>query len=115
MRNHLGTYECRLCLTLHTNEGDFFVKKKKKWASPKEGEAKINQNLIYYVYNNRKLLSPYSGKETSNKSCQKTGEGVKGASGDASAEIKNTQKKDCKNRETRVQSGEAKRSGFEWV
>jgi len=21
MRNHLGTYECKLCLTLHTNEG----------------------------------------------------------------------------------------------
>ena len=21
MRNHLGSYECRLCLTLHSNEG----------------------------------------------------------------------------------------------
>jgi hypothetical protein len=21
MRNHLGTYECKLCLTIHTNEG----------------------------------------------------------------------------------------------
>ena len=21
MRNHLGSYECKLCLTLHTNEG----------------------------------------------------------------------------------------------
>jgi len=24
MKNHLGTYECRLCLTLHTNEGTLF-------------------------------------------------------------------------------------------
>ena len=23
MRNHLGTYECRLCLTLHSNEGSY--------------------------------------------------------------------------------------------
>ena len=23
MRNHLGTYECRLCLTIHTNEGSY--------------------------------------------------------------------------------------------
>eukprot|EP00828_Plagiopyla_frontata_P043807 TRINITY_DN696_c0_g1_i3.p1 TRINITY_DN696_c0_g1~~TRINITY_DN696_c0_g1_i3.p1 ORF type:complete len:221 (-),score=43.36 TRINITY_DN696_c0_g1_i3:29-691(-) len=25
MRNHLGTYECRLCLTLHTNEGSYLA------------------------------------------------------------------------------------------
>lgn len=25
MRNHLGTYECRLCLTLHTNEGNYLA------------------------------------------------------------------------------------------
>ena len=23
MKNHLGQYECRLCLTLHTNEGSY--------------------------------------------------------------------------------------------
>ncbi len=23
MRNHLGTFECRLCLTLHSNEGSY--------------------------------------------------------------------------------------------
>ena len=23
MRNHIGTYECRLCLTLHSNEGSY--------------------------------------------------------------------------------------------
>ena len=23
MKNHLGTYECRLCLTLHTNESSY--------------------------------------------------------------------------------------------
>lgn len=25
MRNHLGKYECRLCLTLHTNEGNYLA------------------------------------------------------------------------------------------
>jgi splicing factor 3A subunit 2 len=25
MKNHLGTYECRLCLTLHTNEGSYLA------------------------------------------------------------------------------------------
>lgn len=25
MRNHLGSYECKLCLTLHTNEGSYLV------------------------------------------------------------------------------------------
>lgn len=25
MRNHIGTFECRLCLTLHTNEGSYLA------------------------------------------------------------------------------------------
>ncbi|KRX02466.1 hypothetical protein PPERSA_10083 [Pseudocohnilembus persalinus] len=25
LRNHIGTYECRLCLTLHTNEGSYLA------------------------------------------------------------------------------------------
>ena len=25
MRNHLGTYECKLCLTLHTTEGSYLA------------------------------------------------------------------------------------------
>lgn len=25
MRNHLGQYECRLCLTIHTNEGNYLA------------------------------------------------------------------------------------------
>jgi len=25
MRNHLGTYECRLCLTIHSNEGNYLA------------------------------------------------------------------------------------------
>mmetsp|Transcript_4722 Transcript_4722/g.4618 ORF Transcript_4722/g.4618 Transcript_4722/m.4618 type:complete len:130 (+) Transcript_4722:44-433(+) len=25
LRNHLGTYECKLCLTLHTNEGSYLA------------------------------------------------------------------------------------------
>lgn len=25
MKNHLGSYECKLCLTLHTNEGNYLA------------------------------------------------------------------------------------------
>ena len=25
LKNHLGTYECRLCLTLHSNEGSYLA------------------------------------------------------------------------------------------
>ena len=25
MQNHLGTFECKLCLTLHTNEGSYLT------------------------------------------------------------------------------------------
>ena len=25
MRNHLGSYECRLCLTIHSNEGNYLA------------------------------------------------------------------------------------------
>ena len=25
MRNHIGTYQCRLCLTLHSNEGSYLA------------------------------------------------------------------------------------------
>jgi splicing factor 3A subunit 2 len=25
MKNHLGSYECRLCLTIHTNEGSYLA------------------------------------------------------------------------------------------
>ena len=25
MKNHLGTYECKLCLTLHSNEGNYLA------------------------------------------------------------------------------------------
>ena len=25
LRNHLGTYECKLCLTLHSNEGSYLA------------------------------------------------------------------------------------------
>ncbi len=25
MKNHLGSYECKLCLTLHTNEGSYLA------------------------------------------------------------------------------------------
>ena len=31
MRNHLGQYECRLCLTLHNNEGNYLAHTQVRW------------------------------------------------------------------------------------
>lgn len=31
MRNHLGQYECRLCLTLHNNEGNYLAHTQGEW------------------------------------------------------------------------------------
>lgn len=31
MRNHLGQYECRLCLTLHNNEGNYLAHTQVCW------------------------------------------------------------------------------------
>ena len=30
MRNHLGSYECKLCLTLHMNEGSYLAHRQGK-------------------------------------------------------------------------------------
>ncbi|KAI6650977.1 Splicing factor 3A subunit 2-like [Oopsacas minuta] len=50
MRNHLGTYECKLCLTLHNNEGSYLAhtqgKKHQSNLSRRAAkEAKKNQTL----------------------------------------------------------------------
>ena len=39
MRNHLGSYECKLCLTLHTNEGSYLV----------HTQAKKHQDNLYVI------------------------------------------------------------------
>ncbi|VDP35544.1 unnamed protein product [Schistosoma mattheei] len=31
MKNHLGTYECKLCLTLHNNEGSYLAHTQGAW------------------------------------------------------------------------------------
>jgi len=36
MRNHLGTYECKLCLTLHTTEGSYLAHTQAKKVRPSE-------------------------------------------------------------------------------
>lgn len=53
MRNHLGTYECKLCLTLHTNEGNYLAHTQGKkhqagLARRAAMEAKLtpNQNVL---------------------------------------------------------------------
>lgn len=40
MRNHLGQYECRLCLTLHNNEGNYLAHTQVK-------HAFATMNLVY--------------------------------------------------------------------
>lgn len=43
MKNHLGTYECKLCLTLHTNEGSYLAHTQAK--RHQENLAKRNLKL----------------------------------------------------------------------
>ena len=48
MRNHLGTYECRLCLTLHSNEGSYLAhtQGKKHQTNLSRRNAKDNKEPI---------------------------------------------------------------------
>jgi splicing factor 3A subunit 2 len=44
LRNHLGSYECKLCLTLHTNEGSYLAHAREETSNQSgktsgEGEA----------------------------------------------------------------------------
>lgn len=41
MRNHLGQYECRLCLTLHTNEGNYLAHTQGGWRDVRGGFAGV--------------------------------------------------------------------------
>ena len=43
MKNHLGSYECRLCLTLHTNEGSYLshTQGKKHQTNLQRRQAKV--------------------------------------------------------------------------
>src|SRR5579862_2549969 len=50
MKNHLGSYECKLCLTLHTNEGSYLAhtqgkKHQTNLARRAAREAKENNNI----------------------------------------------------------------------
>jgi len=50
MKNHLGSHECKLCLTLHTNEGSYLAhtqgkKHQTNLARRAAREAKENNNI----------------------------------------------------------------------
>lgn len=47
MKNHLGSYECRLCLTLHTNEGSYLshTQGKKHQTNLQRRQAKVSTLL----------------------------------------------------------------------
>jgi splicing factor 3A subunit 2 len=50
MKNHLGSYECRLCLTIHTNEGSYLAhtqgKKHQTNLARRQAKELSNQPLL---------------------------------------------------------------------
>ncbi|KAI0242403.1 CWF complex protein sap62 [Massospora cicadina] len=50
MKNHLGSYECKLCLTLHTNEGSYLEAKEAGSAIPvpttSQNTVRVRKNVI---------------------------------------------------------------------
>ncbi|CAF1096585.1 unnamed protein product [Rotaria sordida] len=46
MKNHLGTYECKLCLTLHNNEGSYLAHTQGKKTSIKFSSTTNNNNIL---------------------------------------------------------------------
>lgn len=59
MRNHLGSYECRLCLTVHTNEGNYLAHtqgKKHQQNLAKRAARDAAENPQVAVSNRRKVL-----------------------------------------------------------
>jgi splicing factor 3A subunit 2 len=50
MKNHIGSYECRLCLTLHTNEGSYLAhtqgKKHQTNLSRRQAKENSNQQIL---------------------------------------------------------------------
>ena len=66
MKNHLGSYECRLCLTLHTNEGSYLAhtQGKKHQTNLQRRQAKELQN---------QTVIPQPTKKAEKKKIQKIG------------------------------------------
>ena len=63
MRNHLGTYECKLCLTLHSNEGNYLAHtqgKKHQAGLAKRAamEAKLNPSANVFPQPNVSKCTP---------------------------------------------------------
>jgi len=66
MKNHLGSYECKLCLTLHTNEGSYLAhtQGKKHQQSLARRAAKLAKD---------KVVAPVEVKRTAVKKVAKIG------------------------------------------
>lgn len=54
MRNHLGTYECKLCLTLHPNEGNYLAHTQGKRHQSNLGRRAAMEGDILYFHINEK-------------------------------------------------------------
>lgn len=68
MRNHLGTYECKLCLTLHTTEGNYLAHTQgKKHQMGLAKRAAMEKKLAPFSNNNDNQLCSF----TSNNPFQK--------------------------------------------
>ena len=118
LRNHLGSYECKLCLTLHTNEGLHAIhgfqaaSYKSQRFNTWFGWFGFNMTLFLIMWNRvemcwkhdlhgsllrrRKLLSAYSGQEASDQSGQtsRTRKAGENDSGDAMDTRENEWKRD---------------------
>jgi len=72
MRNHLGSYECKLCLTLHTNEGSYLAHTQgkkhqdnlKRRALKEAQEASANPAPLQKVQVDKKNSSKSGGRAT---------------------------------------------------
>jgi hypothetical protein len=66
MKNHLGSYECRLCLTIHTNEGSYLAhtqgKKHQTNLARRQAKEQGNQLLPQQVKKAEKKKMPKIGR-----------------------------------------------------
>ena len=65
MKNHLGSYECKLCLTLHNNEGSYLAHTQVKITIYSNTIIILLILLIYYRILKFKVF--FAGEKTSSK------------------------------------------------
>ena len=56
MRNHLGSYECKLCLTLHMNEGSYLAHTQGK--RHQQNLKRRGMLFLVFLFHNQQILAP---------------------------------------------------------